>query len=124
MREGGAIALGAQEWFAPLAFVEVCKDESSMVARANDTRFGLAAAVFTADEVRFRRTADELEAGVVNWNRGTVGSSSKLPFGGLKDSGNHRAAGLYSALYAADPVAELHVREPRGGASAPGLRLP
>jgi succinylglutamic semialdehyde dehydrogenase len=116
--------LGATEWFAPLVFIEVCDDEASMVARANDTRFGLAAAVFTRESSRFRRVADELEAGVINWNRGTVGSSSRLPFGGVKESGNHRPAGLYSALYCADPVAELHVSDPGVGATAPGLRLP
>jgi succinylglutamic semialdehyde dehydrogenase len=116
--------LGACEWFAPLVFVEVCDDDEAMIARANDSRFGLAAAVFTGDPSRFRAIADELSAGLVNWNRGTVGSSSKLPFGGVKDSGNHRAAGLYSALYCADPVAELHVPSPAKAASAPGLRLP
>lgn len=116
--------LGELEWFAPLVFVETFEDERIAVERANATRFGLAAAVFTADEKRFRRVADELVAGVVNWNRGTVGSSSKLPFGGLRDSGNHRAAGLFSALYCADPIAELHVASPRGGATAPGLKMP
>jgi succinylglutamic semialdehyde dehydrogenase len=116
--------LGGCEWFAPLAFVEVCDDVDAMIARANDTRFGLAASVFTADSALFRSVSDALDAGVINWNRGTVGSSSKLPFGGVKDSGNHRAAGLHSFLYASDPVAELHVPQPKGGVSAPGLRLP
>jgi|LNFM01.1.fsa_nt_gb succinylglutamic semialdehyde dehydrogenase len=121
--------LGAREWFAPLVFVEVIGgDERSLVERAiqraNATRFGLAAAVFTQSLERFRSIADELSAGIVNWNRGTVGSSSRLPFGGVGDSGNHRPAGLYSALYCADPVAELHVESPKGGASGPGLRLP
>lgn len=122
----GAVAseLGGCEWFAPLAFVEVCADRDAMVERANDTRFGLAASVFTKDPSLFRSVSDALDAGVINWNRGTVGSSSKLPFGGLKDSGNHRAAALHSALYASDPVAELHVPQPTSGASAPGLRLP
>jgi succinylglutamic semialdehyde dehydrogenase len=124
IRGDAARAIGGREWFAPLAFVEVCDDEAAMIDRANDTRFGLAASVFTQGAARFRAVSDALDAGVINWNRGTVGSSSKLPFGGVKDSGNHRPAGLYSALYCADPVAELHVPDPRGGASAPGLRLP
>ncbi|MBL8677680.1 MAG: aldehyde dehydrogenase family protein [Myxococcales bacterium] len=124
-----AADLGAREWFAPLVFVEVVRGDGReaierAIERANATRFGLAAAVFTASRERFRAIADELGAGVVNWNRGTVGSSSKLPFGGVGDSGNHRAAGLYSALYCADPVAELHVEAPKGGAVAPGLVLP
>jgi succinylglutamic semialdehyde dehydrogenase len=44
---------------------------------------------------------------VVNWNAPTVGASGRLPFGGLKRSGNHRPAGLYSTLYCAAPVAVL-----------------
>ena len=42
---------------------------------------------------------------MINWNAPTVGSSSRLPFGGLKGSGNHRPAGLFSTLYCAYPVA-------------------
>jgi succinylglutamic semialdehyde dehydrogenase len=60
---------------------------------------------------------------VVNWNAPTVGARGRLPFGGLKRSGNHRPAALWSTLYCAAPVAVL-----RGEASldrrklAPGIQ--
>jgi succinylglutamic semialdehyde dehydrogenase len=44
---------------------------------------------------------------VVNWNAPTVGASGRLPFGGLKRSGNHRPAALWSTLYCAAPVAVM-----------------
>jgi succinylglutamic semialdehyde dehydrogenase len=48
-----------------------------------------------------------LDCGVVNWNAPTVGASGRLPFGGLKRSGNHRPAALSSTSYCAAPVAVM-----------------
>jgi succinylglutamic semialdehyde dehydrogenase len=115
--------LASREWFSPLLVVQSFEHDEQLIAHANEGRFALAAAVFTKEKARFRQIANELDAGLVNWNRGTVGSSSKLPFGGTKDSGNHRPAGLYSAFYCADPVAELHVAEPKLGPTPQGLRV-
>ncbi len=118
----GDAPLGLDELFAPIITVEVFDDDDEAVARANEGEYGLAAAVFTAAEARFERVADELDVGLCNWNRSTVGSSSKLPFGGRKSSGNHRPAGLASSLYCVDAVAELRVPSPPAGAPlAPGL---
>ena len=121
--EGFRKELGDREWFSPLLVLQTCDTDQEMVERANESRFALAAAVFTRDKARFRAIADDLEAGLVNWNRGTVGSSSRLPFGGMKESGNHRSAGLYSPFYCADPVGELHVAEPKIAATPQGLRV-
>jgi succinylglutamic semialdehyde dehydrogenase len=116
-------ALGCEELFAPVLTLEVVDSAEEAVARVNATRYGLAACVFTASRERFEALAPELDVGICNWNRGTVGSSSKLPFGGVKDSGNHRPAGLFSTYYCVDPVAELRVEQPKLGALAPGLRV-
>lgn len=114
--------LGLEELFAPVLTVEVFDDDDEAIARANDGDYGLAAAVFTASHERFLRVADDIDVGLCNWNRSTVGSSSKLPFGGRKASGNHRPAGLASSLYCVDTVAELHVESPPAEAKlAPGL---
>ena len=43
--------------------------------------------------------------GALSWNAPTVGASSRLPFGGVKNSGNHRPAGAFSTLYCAYPMA-------------------
>ncbi len=94
-----------EELFGPdVALYPVESDEEAVVV-ANDSRFGLCASVFTADRARFEWFAGKLEAGVINWNSPTVGASGKLPFGGVKDSGNHRPAGIFSSLYCAWPAA-------------------
>ena len=48
-----------------------------------------------------------VRAGVLNWNRQTTGASGAAPFGGVGQSGNHRAAGYYAADYSAWPMASL-----------------
>jgi succinylglutamic semialdehyde dehydrogenase len=116
--------LESAELFAPVLTIELVDSEDEAIERVNATRYGLAASVYTAARERFERLGPELAVGVCNWNRGTVGSSSRLPFGGVKDSGNHRAAGLFSAYYCVDPVAELLVPNPSAaGALPPGLRV-
>jgi succinylglutamic semialdehyde dehydrogenase len=117
-------ALECEELFAPVLTIEVVDAAEEAVARANDTRYGLAASVYTASCERFEALAPELEVGICNWNRSTVGSSSKLPFGGIKDSGNHRPAGLFSIYYCVDPVAELRIEKPQHSPLPPGFRVP
>ncbi|MCC6645723.1 MAG: aldehyde dehydrogenase family protein [Polyangiaceae bacterium] len=118
----GDVPLGLDELFAPVLTVEVFDDDGEATSRANEGEYGLAAAVFTASQARFERVAEELDVGLCNWNRSTVGSSSRLPFGGRKSSGNHRPAGLASSLYCVDAVAELHVPAPPADAQpAPGF---
>ncbi len=104
--------LHLEELFAPVLTVEVAGDEDDLLARANLGNYGLAAAVFTQNQPRFERFAEELDVGLCNWNRASVGSSSKLPFGGRRASGNHRPAGLFSSFYCVDAIGELHVPTP------------
>jgi succinylglutamic semialdehyde dehydrogenase len=117
----GTVMLSADEFFAPLLLVQAVDDDDSAVAHANASPYGLAAGVFCATEERFDRVASELEVGICNWNRGTVGSSSRLPFGGVKASGNHRPAGLASTLYCVDAVAQIRWPEPPAPTAIPGF---
>ena len=48
-----------------------------------------------------------IETGLLNWNKGTIGASGKLPFGGHKRSGNDRPAGISAALYCTSHQAHL-----------------
>jgi len=73
----------------------------------NATRYGLSGAVFTQSRDTFEALAQDLRVGVLNWNRGSAGASGKLPFGGVKDSGNHRPAGIMMGLSCAFPQARL-----------------
>jgi succinylglutamic semialdehyde dehydrogenase len=117
----GTVTLSAEEFFAPLLLVQAVDSDESAVVHANASPYGLAAGVFCAEESRFERMAAELEVGICNWNRGTVGSSSRLPFGGVKASGNHRPAGLASTLYCVDAVAQIRWAEPPVPAAIPGF---
>jgi succinylglutamic semialdehyde dehydrogenase len=95
------------EVFGPLLRVAVVASLDEAIEQANATRFGLAASIFARDEAAIERFLFEAQAGCVNVNTGTAGASSKLPFGGLGRSGNHRPAGAFSLDYCAYPVAGM-----------------
>ncbi len=81
---------GEEELFGPVAAVMRAADEADAIRIANETRFGLGAAVFTQDLERGERiAARELEAGCCFVND-FVASDPRLPFGGVKDSGYGR----------------------------------
>jgi succinylglutamic semialdehyde dehydrogenase len=108
VRQRTGSAYEREELFGPDLAVYEASSAEEAVAIANSTEYGLAASVHTASRAAFERCLDQLECGVVNWNAPTVGASGRLPFGGLKRSGNHRPAGLFSTQYCAAPVAVLH----------------
>ncbi len=79
-----------EELFGPVASVIKAKDEDEAIHIANDTSYGLGAAVFSADLERARKIASEkLEAGCCFVNE-FVKSDPRLPFGGIKQSGYGR----------------------------------
>jgi succinylglutamic semialdehyde dehydrogenase len=92
-----------EELFGPDLAVYPAGDLEAAVAAANRSRFGLAASVFTRSRPAFERAADGLRVGVVHWNRSSAGASGRLPFGGVKQSGNHRPAGILAATACAYP---------------------
>jgi len=83
------------ELFGPVAAVIPVRDEAEALRVANDTPFGLGAAVFTRDLARGERlAAEELEAGACFVNT-FVKSDPRLPFGGVKASGYGRELSHY-----------------------------
>ena len=82
-----------EEVFGPLLSVLSFDDEAEVVARANDTPFGLAAGVMTRDLSRAHRVAAALEAGIV-WINSYNLTPVAMPFGGSKQSGLGRENGL------------------------------
>jgi len=96
-----------EELFGPDLAVYPAASEEEALEIANSTDYGLAASVHTRSEQTFDRCQRALACGVVNWNAPTVGASGRLPFGGLRRSGNHRPAALWSTLYCAAPVAVM-----------------
>ncbi|MFZ5445900.1 MAG: aldehyde dehydrogenase family protein [Myxococcota bacterium] len=95
------------ELFAPDLAVIVVEGIDEAIAHANDTPFGLSAAVFTRSTESFERAADELRVGVLHWNRSSAGASGRLPFSGIKASGNHRPAGILMGTSCVYPVGVL-----------------
>ncbi len=96
-----------EEVFGPLLRISVTGSFDDALTQANATRYGLSASLFTADESLQDRFLRECRAGCRNINCGTAGASSKLPFGGLGHSGNHRPAGAFALDYTAYPVATM-----------------
>ncbi|RYY20440.1 MAG: NAD-dependent succinate-semialdehyde dehydrogenase, partial [Cytophagaceae bacterium] len=78
-----------EELFGPVALVFSARDADEAVRLANDSRFGLGAAVWTQDVAQAERMARQLESGAVFIN-GLVKSMNELPFGGVKKSGYGR----------------------------------
>ncbi len=91
-----------EEIFGPVMAVLTFESEDEVIARANDTVYGLAAGVFTNDLARGHRTAAALEAGIVWINTYNI-TPIEMPFGGTKQSGigrenSHAAIEHYTQL--------------------------
>ncbi len=85
----------SEELFGPVAAIIRARDETDAIRIANDSSFGLGAAVFTQDRARGEQIArDELEAGACFVNA-FVKSDPRLPFGGVKMSGYGRELAIF-----------------------------
>lgn len=82
-----------EETFAPVAPVCAFDTEEEAIARANASRYGLSAYVFTSDLSRTFRVMERLEAGTIGIND-PVPTTSQCPFGGFKQSGWGRELGI------------------------------
>ncbi|EXL39907.1 aldehyde dehydrogenase (NAD+) [Fusarium oxysporum f. sp. radicis-lycopersici 26381] len=80
------------EIFGPVAAVTTFKTEKEVVRRANDTPFGLGAAIFTKDVSRIHRVTRRIQSGTV-WVNSSNDSDIRAPFGGYKQSGIGRECG-------------------------------
>jgi succinylglutamic semialdehyde dehydrogenase len=96
-----------EEIFGPEAALYAIDDLEEGIAALNDSDYGLAAAIVTRSRPAFEQAAGRVRTGVLNWNRGTIGASGRLPFGGLRRSGNDRPAGILSGVYCTFAQSEL-----------------
>src|SRR5580704_15290918 len=76
----------SEEIFGPVASLQSFKSEDEVIARANNTEYGLVAYLYTKDLSRGMRIAEKLDFGMIGLNRGLV-SDPAAPFGGMKQSG-------------------------------------
>lgn len=114
-----------EEVFGPEAALYEVDDLDEAIAAVNDSDYGLAASVMTRDRAAFAHCVGRIRTGVLNWNRGTIGASGRLPFGGARRSGNDRPAGILATVYCTEPQACL---EHEGGFDPetlpPGVPIP
>ncbi len=82
-----------EESFGPVVGITRARDEADAIALANDTEYGLSAAVFTRDTARGLRVARQIKSGICHVNGPTVHDEAQMPFGGVKASGYGRFGG-------------------------------
>ncbi len=87
------MTIAQEEIFGPVLAVIPYKDEEDAVRIANDSPYGLAGAVWSKDEAHAQRVARRIRAGQVDVNGGAFNLNA--PFGGFKQSGHGREAGVY-----------------------------
>ena len=87
------MTIAQEEIFGPVLSIIPYKDEEDAIRIANDTVYGLAGAVWSKDESRAQRVARRIRAGQVDVNGGAFNMNA--PFGGFKQSGHGREAGVY-----------------------------
>ncbi|MAZ47249.1 MAG: hypothetical protein CME65_01720 [Halobacteriovoraceae bacterium] len=83
-----------EEIFGPHCTFVPYDEIEEAIEIANISDYGLAASVFTQDKNIYQTCLRDIDAGIINLNRSTVGASARLPFGGVKNSGNHHPAAV------------------------------
>ena len=113
-----------EEHFGPLLKVIRYDDFDTAIIEANNTKFGLSAGLIADDAAMYEVFFQHIRAGIVNWNRHITGASGAAPFGGVGESGNHRASAFYAADYCAYPVASVELEQTTlPGKLSPGLHF-
>jgi acyl-CoA reductase-like NAD-dependent aldehyde dehydrogenase len=90
-----SMRVSREEIFGPVVTVDTFGDEAEAISKANDSRFGLGATVWTRDVARAHRVAQAVTAGII-WVNDHHRLSAAMPWGGFKDSGVGRQAGIES----------------------------
>jgi acyl-CoA reductase-like NAD-dependent aldehyde dehydrogenase len=92
-RVTASMKLFREESFGPVVAVTRARDEADAIRLANDTEYGLSAAVFTKDAARGLRVAKQIRSGICHINGPTVHDEAQMPFGGVNASGYGRFGG-------------------------------
>ncbi len=90
-----AMRLWGEESFGPVVAITRARGDDEIVRLANDTEYGLSAAVYGADMSRLMSVAERIESGICHVNGPTVYDEPQMPFGGVKASGYGRFGGRF-----------------------------
>lgn len=93
----------AAEVFGPVVAVAAYTDLADALEQANDSEYGLQAAIFTADLASAMRAAQTLDYGAVLINEVPTWRADHMPYGGVRDSGNTREGPAYVAREMTEP---------------------
>ena len=99
------------EIFAPNVCFAPYKEIEQAIDLCNVSDYGLASSIFTMDKSIYDLCLRDIRAGIINLNRSTVGASSRLPFGGVKDSGNHRPAAVSMIDHCVEEISSLETMD-------------
>jgi vanillin dehydrogenase len=103
---------GSEETFGPVLIIEAVDSAEEALRRAQDTPYGLSAAIMTADQDKGLVLAQQFDVGIIHINASTMASEPSLPNGGVKDSGWGR-----SGHYAVEDFTEVRLTTLNSGAS-------
>ena len=89
-----------EEAFSPHVAIVPVRGVEEAVEVYNDTKYGLSGAIITEDYRKARYAEEHMRCGIFYWNLPCIGAGVRLPFGGVKQSGNliPSAAGLIPVL--------------------------
>ncbi|MDH4129088.1 MAG: aldehyde dehydrogenase family protein, partial [Spirochaetota bacterium] len=102
-----------EEIFAPNLAIYIVDNLETAIDIANTSDYRLVTSIFTKSEKNFKTLLNESKSGLINWNKSTVGASSKLPFGGGGKSGNNFPTALFASYYCTYPVSSLVNNTPK-----------
>jgi vanillin dehydrogenase len=108
--------LYSEESFGPVVAIIDADSEDDAIRIANDTKYGLSAAVFAGDPDTGMAVARKIDSGICHVNGSTVHDEPQMPFGGVKASGWGRFGGRF-ALHEFTDLRWLTVQE--GGRDYP-----
>lgn len=100
------------EIFGPNVAIYQSSDFDETLDIVNSTGYGLVMALFSKNKSLYDEALLRARVGLLNWNRTTNGSSSRLPFGGMGKSGNDRPSAHFAINYCTVPLASLEDHTP------------
>lgn len=100
-----------EEIFGPNCCFIPYEDIEEAIKITNCTEYGLAASIFTRDPEVYQLCLRDIDSGLVNLNRSTVGATARLPFGGTKNSGNHHPAAVSMIDHCVHAIAALETTD-------------